>query len=102
MISNICIYAEKVYVDYLGANLLDLERVVCNCPDVAPREVNRERCNYCDYTEFKTERKVGPNNGRSFFAGCAEQDIIMQELLIRSRKKKQHGPLSFKPKANGS
>lgn len=69
MISNICIHAERIYIEYLGASLLDMERVMCKCYslcrnwDEFPREVDREDCEYCGYAEFNQEKRVQQHYG---------------------------------------
>ena len=55
MISNICMHAEKIYIEYLGATLLDLECVICRCRHVDEDKVDRKRCHSCEYAEISGE-----------------------------------------------
>jgi len=58
MISNVCVYAERIYVEYLGARLLNMERIICRCEKIIHDEVERERCNSCVYAQIYDEEEL--------------------------------------------
>lgn len=45
--SCLCVHAERIYVEYLGATLLDMEHVTCYCKG-EPRKVNVKHCDKCE------------------------------------------------------
>ena len=57
--SCLCVHSERIYVEYLGATLLDMEHVMCHCKG-EPRKVRVTYCDKCDIEIREDEAHDAP------------------------------------------